>query len=201
MKKAQDGVQAAIQKQKEKRAAIQAASDARKEKAMAPRRAKGLPATPKTGKTTLPAGEGSMKKYMNAGTNPFGSTKGPVKVGGKPDAPASAPKKTGSAGGGKRKVARTAAVAITAPKMKTSAIGPAKPSVPGVSAKPAPKELSKTESKMAAEIQKMRSGKTSTEAGQARIKALKAKDTMSKQRAMRKEKRAAIKAVKQSYKK
>jgi hypothetical protein len=198
MKKAQDGVQAAIQKQKEKRAAIQAASDARKEKAMAPRRAKGLPATPKTGKTTLPAGEGSMKKYMNAGTNPFGSTKGPVKVGGKPDAPA--PKKTSGAGGGKKKVVRTASAAIAAPKREMPS-GMSKPSAPGVSGKPATRELSKTESKMAAEIQKMRSGKTSTEAGQARIKALKAKDAMSKQRAMRKEKRAAVKAVKQSYKK
>jgi len=51
MKKAQNGVQAAIDAQKKKRDAIQAKADARKESAMSPRRAAGLPASPAPAKS------------------------------------------------------------------------------------------------------------------------------------------------------
>jgi hypothetical protein len=186
MKKAQNGVQAAIDAQKKKRDAIQAKSDARKEAAMAPRRAAGLPATPKKGKTTLPAGEGSMKKYMNAGTDPSGSTK----------ASTPAPKK--STGESKRKIARTASVAVSGPKREMPS-GMSKPSVPGVSKGPEKKSYSATESKIAGEIQKIKSGKN-TEASQMKIKALQAKEKSQKMRAENKAgrvaKRTAIKAIK-----
>jgi hypothetical protein len=194
MKKAQNGVQAAIDAQKKKRDAIQAKADARKESAMAPRRAAGLPASPKKGKTTLPAGTGSMNKYMNAGTNPAGSTK--------VSNSSPAPKKSTGAGN-KRKVVRTASAAVSAPKREMPSMSMSKPSAPGVSKGPEKKEYSKTESKIAGEIQKMKSGKNAV-ASQERIKALKAKDASQKMRAENKskrmEKRAAVKAVKKSYK-
>jgi hypothetical protein len=214
MKKAQNGAKtptdkektdAAIKAQKAKRDAAYAAEEARRAKNLEANRRARLPLAEqaalkaKTKTTTLPAGSGSMRKYMNAGTNPFGSTKGPVKVGGKTDSPA--PKKSGS-GGGKRKVTRTASAAVSAPKREMPSMM-SKPSVPGVSKGPEKREYSKTESKIAGELQKMKSGKNA-EASQARIKALKAKDASQKMRAEKKakrmEKRAAVKDLKKSYK-
>jgi hypothetical protein len=175
---------------------------------MAPRRAAGLPASSKKGKTSLPAGKGSVRKYMNAGTNPFGSTKGPVKVGGNtnasttPTTTASTTPKKSTSGTGKRKVVRTASAAVSTPKREMPS-AMSKPSVSGVSKGPEKREFSKTESKIAGELQKMKSGKN-TEASQMKIKALRDKDMAQKAKSERKakrvEKRSAVKALKKSYK-
>lgn len=193
MKTEKEKFDAAVKAQKEKRAAIQAASDARKEKAMAPRRAKGLPASSKKGKTSLPAGEGSINKYMTAGVSPVSGGKSPF------TSPKSTPKPSSGSGAGKRKVTRTASVAVSGPKREMPS-GMSKPSTPGVSAKPSARQMSQREGKIAQLTSKIKSGEGSTAVNQAKIKALKAKEAMAKQKAMRKEKRAAVKAVKQSYK-
>ena len=163
------------------------------------------------GKKDESTGEG-IKKYMNSGS-PSGTTmKGPLKPGARSAASvtqqksaddyytklastkSSASSKSGasSGGGGERKVTRTASAAISAPKREMPSMM-SKPSVPGVSKGPEKKEYSKTESKIAGELQKMKSGEN-TEASQARIKALQDKRRAEKMRAERKENRAERKS-------
>lgn len=124
---------------------------------------------------------------------------------------ASGPKKTTAPKASsevKRKPVRTAAVEFSAKRDITKQGAPSKPSVPDIQSRPERTDLSKREAKMVAQIQKIKSGKTSTEAAQARIASLQARERMANQRAARKEKRAAVKsakanvkAVKRSYKK
>jgi hypothetical protein len=100
-------------------------------------------------------------------------------------------------------VNRTSETAISAPKREMPSMSAPKPSVSGISKGPEKRSYSKTESKMVAELQKMKSGKN-TEMSQMRLKALQDKRRAEKIRAEKKskriEKRAAVKAVKKSYK-
>jgi hypothetical protein len=206
MKKAQNGVQAAIDAQKKKRDAIQAKADARKESAMAPRRAAGLPASPKKSQQVATINSKPSKatqdyrRYSEREIDNYTPT-------------SREPEKRKSAGSSARKVTRTAAATISLPKREMSSLiqerkSPIKTS--GIQKGSEKREFSKTESKIVGEIQKMKSGKN-TEVSQARIKALQDKKRAEKMKAERKdnraenkskriEKRAAVKAVKKSYK-
>lgn len=116
------------------------------------------------------------------------------------------PEKRKSAGSSARKVTRTAAATISLPKREMSSLiqerkSPIKTS--GIQKGSEKREFSKTESKIAGEIQKIKSGKN-TEASQMKIKALQAKEKSQKMRAENKAgrvaKRTAIKSAKANVK-
>jgi hypothetical protein len=181
---------AAIDAQKQKRASIQTEYDRKKEEAMAKRRAAGLPASPAPAKS-----EGNKSTPGKARTDAAG-----MQYAGKQVASYLNQKDKNK---GRRASVRTASAAVAAPKREMPGMTMSKPSTPGIQKGPEKKSYSATESKIAGEIQKIKPGKNNV-ASQERIKALKAKDASQKMRAERKskrmEKRAAVKAVKKSYK-
>lgn len=150
MKKAQNGVTEAIKAQKEKRAAIQAKSDARKEKAMAPRRAKGLPASkPKSNVTKAPAKGSDVTKYMKK--------EDPIKKNVQRNTQIkSANEYYDKLAGNKKKTTpvkkaidrSSVAAPIKSSVNRTVPSGMSKPSSPGVSAKPKARKYSNKETKI-----------------------------------------------------
>jgi len=171
------------------------------------------PASPSTGE--------GIKKYMNAGSNPSGNTtttKGPVKPGGKPglnvDQKKSADayysklagnKPASSTAPAKRKVTRTAAATISAPKREMPSTM-SKPSTPGIQKGPEKRKFSDTEVKTMTAMKKgTQANGTMSEGAQRKISSIRAKARAKEARVERKsqrvEKRAAVRAVKKSYKK
>jgi Spy/CpxP family protein refolding chaperone len=105
-----------------------------------------------------------------------------------------------SAGSSARKVTRTAAAKISAPKREMPSLiqkreSPIKTS--GIQKGPEKREFTKTESKIAGELQKMKSGEN-TEASRAKIKALQDKRRAEKMKAERQKDRSNNKALRKS---
>jgi hypothetical protein len=211
MKKAQDGVTEAIKKQKEKRAAMYARADAKKESEISKRRAKGLPTSKKTQVTKAPAKGSDVTKYMKK--------EDPIKKNVQRNTQIkSANEYYDKLAGNKKKTAPVKKPidrsSIAAPiKASTSRAMPSmsKPSTPGVSNKPQGRKYSDKETKMIPLAEKVKKGEN-VAASQMKLKALQDKRRAEKMRAERKEnrtakksnrteKRSAVKAVKKSYKK
>ena len=160
-------------------------------------------------------GEG-IKKYMTSGPSSNATTKGPVKPGARSAASVTQQKSADSyysklAGNkpsgspAKRKVVRTTSAAISAPKREMPS-GISKPSVPGVQKGPEKRQFSDTEVKTMTAMKKgTQANGTMSEDAQRKIASIRAKARVKEARVERKsqrvEKRAAVKAVRKSYKK
>jgi Spy/CpxP family protein refolding chaperone len=101
-----------------------------------------------------------------------------------------------SAGSSARKVTRTAAAKISAPKREMPSTELSRPSM-SIQKGPEKREFTKTESKIAGELQKMKSGEN-TEASRAKIKALQDKRRAEKMKAERQKNRSNNKALRKS---
>ena len=101
-----------------------------------------------------------------------------------------------SAGSRARKVTRTAAAKISAPKREMPSTELSRPSM-SIQKGPEKREFTKTESKIAGELQKMKSGEN-TEASRAKIKALQDKRRAEKMKAERQKDRSNNKALRKS---
>lgn len=183
MKKAQNGVQSAIKKQKDRRAAIQSASDARTEKAMDSRRAQGLPA-PKKVKTTTQSG-GGLSKYASVSA-PESKME-------------SAPKKKSRAIS-KPKMVRPTSTAIAGPKRDMPS-GMPKPPTTDIKKGPEKRTYSDTEKKILGVMDKgKKADGTMRESAQSKIKNIQSKAKRVSARSERKEgratKRTAVKTAK-----
>jgi hypothetical protein len=177
---------AATDAQKQKRESIQKDYDRKKEEAMAKRRAAGLPASPAPAKS-----EGNKATPGKARTDAAG-----MQYAGRQVASYLNEKDKNT---GRRAPVRKASVAVPAAKRNISSVGVSKPSAPGIQKGPEKRSYSSTESKINAELQKMKSGKN-TEAAQMRIKALKAKESAQKMKAAKKQVRVEKKSNKASQK-
>jgi len=127
MKKAKDGVQAALDAQKKRRADVQAASDKRKAEAMSKRAAAGLPTgSSKIKVTKAPATGSDIRKYMKPEDPILKNVKqnAQIKSGNEYYQKLANPVKKA---GGKRKVARTASAAIEGPKRELPSVSAPKP--------------------------------------------------------------------------
>ena len=101
-----------------------------------------------------------------------------------------------SAGSSARRVTRTAAAKISAPKREMPSTELSRPSM-SIQKGPEKREFTKTESKIAGELQKMKSGEN-TEASRAKIKALQDKRRAEKMKAERQKDRSNNKALRKS---
>jgi len=222
MKKAKDGVTEAIKKQKEKRAAMYARADARKESEMSKRRAKGLTASEKQSPNAAQQ-KSADEYYKKLASSPSSSSSDKAV---KKDGLAEYMKtvKSESFGIGKKsnvkpskentpsssKPGIRAKVPISSSRVSSNLSIPKRKTV-DVTYKPNKKSKPSTQKKMIPLVEKVKKGEN-VAASQMKLKALQDKRRTEKMRAERKEnrtakksnrteKRSAVKAVKKSYKK